>query len=136
MTAARTTSLTEAFAAHVEIADPLHRLAEAPRRGASPVTPPVRLAPVLAFVDELNRDRAAITETCRQAVLDAGRDETALDHAALVLWRRHDPCQKLAGGEKLAAPRRPARGRRGRAHWIVEEKPDEVAGRLLAFLDG
>jgi len=127
MTAAVTTSLMEAFAAHAEIADPLHRFAEALMRGPSPFTPaereaiavrvstangcafcrdahgaaaealglddldaltgdapPARLAPVLAFVDKLNRTPDAVTEADRRAMLDAGFDETALHHAALV----------------------------------------------------
>jgi uncharacterized peroxidase-related enzyme len=129
MTAAVTTSLMEAFAAHAEIADSLHRFAEALMRGPSPFTPaereaiavrvstangcafcrdahgaaasalglsddalteltsdapPARLAPVLAFVDKLDREPAAVTAADRQAVLDAGFDETALHHAALV----------------------------------------------------
>jgi uncharacterized peroxidase-related enzyme len=129
MTAGRTTSLMEAVAANAEIADPLHRFAEAPMRGASPFTPAEReaiagrvsaangcdvcrdahgaaavapglgsdefealtgdapsprLAPVFAFVDKLNRTPDAVTEADRRAVRDAGFDETALHHAALV----------------------------------------------------
>ncbi|MFW5678631.1 MAG: carboxymuconolactone decarboxylase family protein [Pseudomonadota bacterium] len=51
---------------------------------AGETEPPSRLAPVLAFVDKLTRAPATITDADRSAVLDAGWDETALHHAALV----------------------------------------------------
>ncbi len=67
----------------------------------------------------------------------AGELET-LPHPTLILWGRHDPFQKLAYGEKLAATIPDARLEviEDAAHWIMEEKPDEVVGRLAAFLDG
>ena len=66
----------------------------------------------------------------------AGELET-LPHSTLILWGRHDPFQKLAYGEKLAATIPDARLEviEDAAHWIMEEKPGEVADRLAAFLD-
>ena len=66
----------------------------------------------------------------------AGELET-LPHPTLILWGRHDPFQKLAYGEKLAATIPDARLEviEDAAHWIMEEKPGEVADRLAAFLD-
>ena len=66
----------------------------------------------------------------------AGELET-LPHPTLILWGRHDPFQNLAYGEKLAATIPDARLEviEDAAHWIMEEKPGEVADRLAAFLD-
>jgi len=65
----------------------------------------------------------------------AGELET-LPHPSLILWGRHDPFQKLAYGEKLAATIPDARLEviENAAHWIMAEKPGEVAERLEAFL--
>jgi pimeloyl-ACP methyl ester carboxylesterase len=67
----------------------------------------------------------------------AGELET-LPQPTLVLWGRHDPFQKLGYGERLAATIPEARLEvvEDTAHWIMEEKPEEVAARLQTFLDG
>ena len=66
----------------------------------------------------------------------AGELET-LPQPPLIPLGRHDPFQKLVYGEKLAATIPDARLEviEDAAHWIMEEKPGEVADRLAAFLD-
>ncbi|MET4102825.1 2-hydroxymuconate-semialdehyde hydrolase [Roseovarius sp. MBR-38] len=62
---------------------------------------------------------------------------TQLDHETLVLWGREDPFQKPAYAEKLrnAIPNARLTWIDQAAHWIMEEKPAEVAAALTEFLD-
>lgn len=62
---------------------------------------------------------------------------TRLDHETLVLWGREDPFQKPAYAEKLqnAIPNARLTWIDEAAHWIMEEKPDEVAAALTEFLN-
>jgi pimeloyl-ACP methyl ester carboxylesterase len=59
-----------------------------------------------------------------------------LSHETLILWGRHDPFQKPAFAEKLRAAIPGARLTwiEEAAHWVMEEKPAEVAAELKAFL--
>ena len=59
-----------------------------------------------------------------------------LCHETLVLWGRHDPFQKPVYAEKLRAAIPGARLTwiDEAAHWVMEEKPAEVAAELKAFL--
>jgi pimeloyl-ACP methyl ester carboxylesterase len=60
-----------------------------------------------------------------------------LDHETLILWGREDPFQKPAYAERLRAaiPRAELVWIEAAAHWIMEEKPDEVGRILRSFLD-
>ncbi len=59
-----------------------------------------------------------------------------LDHDTLILWGREDPFQKPAYAEKLRStvPNAKLIWIDDAAHWIMEEKPVEVAAALKAFL--
>jgi pimeloyl-ACP methyl ester carboxylesterase len=59
-----------------------------------------------------------------------------LRHETLVLWGRHDPFQKPVYAERLRAAIPGARLTwiDEAAHWVMEEKPAEVAAELKAFL--
>lgn len=59
-----------------------------------------------------------------------------LDHETLILWGRQDPFQKPSYAERLRAaiPRARLAWIEDAAHWIMEEKPAEVAAELRAFL--
>jgi len=59
-----------------------------------------------------------------------------LDHGTLILWGRHDPFQKPSYAEKLQNTIHGARLTwiEEAAHWVMEEKPAEVAAELKAFL--
>lgn len=56
----------------------------AARDGAADAYPETALRPVLAYADKLNRAPANVGQADVDAVLQAGWDETALHHAALV----------------------------------------------------
>jgi pimeloyl-ACP methyl ester carboxylesterase len=70
-----------------------------------------------------------------QAIAD---DLKHLSHETLILWGRYDPFQKPAYAERLRAAIRGARLRwiDDAAHWVMEEKPAEIATVLKAFLAG
>ncbi len=59
-----------------------------------------------------------------------------IDHETLILWGREDPFQKPVYAEKLrnAIPNAELIWIDDAAHWIMEEKPAEVAAVLQAFL--
>jgi len=59
-----------------------------------------------------------------------------LSHETLILWGRQDPFQKPAYAEKLrdAIPNARLKWIEEAAHWVMEEKPNEVAAELKAFL--
>ncbi len=59
-----------------------------------------------------------------------------LDHDTLILWGREDPFQKPAYAERLRStiPNAKLIWIDDAAHWIMEEKPVEVAAALKAFL--
>lgn len=59
-----------------------------------------------------------------------------LEHETLVLWGREDRFQKPAYAEKLrnAIPKAEVVWIDEAAHWIMEEKPAEVAAALISFL--
>ena len=59
-----------------------------------------------------------------------------LRHETLILWGRHDPFQKPVYAEKLRAAIPGARLTwiDEAAHWVMEEKPAEVAAEVKAFL--
>jgi len=59
-----------------------------------------------------------------------------LSHETLILWGRHDPFQKPPYAEKLRAAIPGARLTwiDEAAHWVMEEKPAEVAAELKGFL--
>lgn len=59
-----------------------------------------------------------------------------LDHNTLILWGREDPFQKPAYAERLRStiPNAKLIWIDDAAHWIMEEKPVEVAAALKAFL--
>jgi pimeloyl-ACP methyl ester carboxylesterase len=59
-----------------------------------------------------------------------------LNHDTLILWGRQDPFQKPVYAEKLrdAIPGARLTWIEEGAHWVMEEKPAEVAGELKAFL--
>lgn len=61
---------------------------------------------------------------------------THLEHETLILWGQHDAFQKPAYAEKLQKTIPNARVRWiDAAHWIMEEKPDEVGSILADFLN-
>jgi pimeloyl-ACP methyl ester carboxylesterase len=59
-----------------------------------------------------------------------------LDHDTLILWGRQDPFQKPLYAEMLrtAIPGARLAWIEEAAHWVMEEKPAEVAAELKAFL--
>lgn len=59
-----------------------------------------------------------------------------LDHETLILWGREDPFQTPAYAEKLrdAIPGARLTWIDEAAHWVMEEKPAEVAAEVKAFL--
>ncbi|MDO6442046.1 alpha/beta fold hydrolase [Marinobacter sp. 2_MG-2023] len=59
-----------------------------------------------------------------------------IPHETLVLWGQHDKFQKPEYAEKLkgAIPNTRLEWVDA-AHWITEERPDDVAKKLIAFLD-
>tara|TARA_R110002110_G_scaffold68731_10_gene185898 strand:- start:17531 stop:18373 length:843 start_codon:yes stop_codon:yes gene_type:complete len=65
------------------------------------------------------------------------RELETLDLPVLVLWGDSDPFQKPAYAHRLAQTIPGARLEwiTGAAHWIMEEKPDDVAERIARFLD-
>lgn len=65
------------------------------------------------------------------------RELEMLDLPVLVLWGDGDPFQKPVYAHRLAATIPGARLEwiTGAAHWIMEEKPDDVAERIARFLD-
>jgi hypothetical protein len=93
--------------------------------------PPARPAPVLAFVDKLDRTPDAFNEADRRAVLDAGFDETVLHQAALV-WGSVNLMNRW--GEGLGHPSAPeltrAAGRlRARARRRLGQRPHPADAR-------
>ena len=65
------------------------------------------------------------------------RELETLDLPVLVLWGDSDPFQKPAYAQRLADTIPGARLEwiTGAAHWIMEEKPDDVADRIAKFTD-
>jgi len=65
------------------------------------------------------------------------RELETLDLPVLVLWGDSDPFQKPAYAQRLTDTIPGARLEwiTGAAHWIMEEKPDDVADRIARFLD-
>ena len=66
-------------------------------------------------------------------------DELAyMEQATLVLWGRQDPFQKPVYAQRLqdAIPGAQLTWIEEASHWIMEERPAEVAAALHAFLDG
>lgn len=65
------------------------------------------------------------------------RELATLDLPTLVLWGDKDPFQKPNYAQRLADAIPDARLEwiTGAAHWIMEEKPGEVAARIAAFLE-
>jgi len=65
------------------------------------------------------------------------RELETLDLPVLVLWGDSDPFQKPAYAQRLADTIPGARLEwiTGAAHWIMEEKPDDIAERIARFLD-
>jgi len=61
----------------------------------------------------------------------------ALPHETLVLWGREDPFQDPAYAERLrdTLPRARLVWIDGAGHWVPEEKPEEIAEHVRAFLD-
>lgn len=59
-----------------------------------------------------------------------------LPHETLVMWGDQDPFQKPEYAEKLASaiPRAELTWVRDAGHWLIEEKPDEIADRISQFL--
>lgn len=59
-----------------------------------------------------------------------------LPHPTLVIWGEHDPFQKPEYAPKLAAtiPGAELVWIKNAGHWLIDEKPDEVAGCLKTFL--
>jgi pimeloyl-ACP methyl ester carboxylesterase len=60
-----------------------------------------------------------------------------LSHSTLVMWGEKDPFQKPKYAEKLATaiPNAKLAWIKGTGHWLIDEKPDEVARELIDFLD-
>lgn len=60
-----------------------------------------------------------------------------LNQETVVLWGRHDPFQKPTYAQRLCEviPRAELKYFDEAAHWIMEEKPAEVAAALRTFLD-
>ncbi len=60
-----------------------------------------------------------------------------LSRETLILWGRHDPFQKPAYAQRLCdvIPQAAVKYFEQAAHWIMEEKPTEVAAALRRFLD-
>lgn len=60
-----------------------------------------------------------------------------LEHSTLIMWGRKDPFQQPAYARKLqsAIPGARLKWFDDAAHWIMEEKPIEVAAELKAFLN-
>jgi pimeloyl-ACP methyl ester carboxylesterase len=65
------------------------------------------------------------------------RELETLDLPVLVLWGDSDPFQKPAYAQRLTETIPGARLEwiTDAAHWIMEEKPDEIADRIARFLD-
>ena len=59
-----------------------------------------------------------------------------LEHDTLILWGRQDPFQKPVYAERLRAaiPKARLAWIEDAAHWVMEEKPDQVAAALTTFL--
>jgi len=60
-----------------------------------------------------------------------------LSQETLILWGRHDPFQKPAYAQRLCEviPRAEVKYFEEAAHWIMEEKPAELAAALRKFLN-
>jgi pimeloyl-ACP methyl ester carboxylesterase len=60
-----------------------------------------------------------------------------LEHETLIIWGRQDPFQKPSYAEQLRAaiPNARLAWIENAAHWVMEEKPAQVAAELKAFLD-
>ena len=60
-----------------------------------------------------------------------------LPHPCLVMWGEKDPFQKSEYASKLAEaiPKAELVWIKDAAHWLVDEKPDEVGDRIDRFLD-
>ena len=63
-------------------------------------------------------------------------DLTHLPHRTLVLWGSDDPFQKPEYADRLvgAIPRAEKRLIENTGHWLIEEKPDEIARHVSEFL--
>jgi len=83
-----------------------------------------------AFFRNLRR----LNKEYTQAIAD---ELQTLPHETLVMWGEHDPFQKPEYAEKLteAIPRAELTWVRDAGHWLIEEKPDEIAGRISQFLE-
>ncbi len=57
-------------------------------------------------------------------------------HPTLVIWGDHDPFQKPAYADRLAAaiPGAERVWIKDTGHWLIEEKPDEIGARIQQFL--
>jgi pimeloyl-ACP methyl ester carboxylesterase len=59
-----------------------------------------------------------------------------LEHETLIIWGRQDPFQKPSHAEQLRAaiPKARLAWIEDAAHWVMEERPAQVAAELKAFL--
>ena len=60
-----------------------------------------------------------------------------LSNETLIMWAEHDAFQKKAYASKLqeTIPNAKLIWIKDAGHWLMEEKPDEISGHLIAFLD-
>ena len=60
-----------------------------------------------------------------------------LAHETLILWTENDVFQKPAYARKLqeTIPNAQLLWIKDAGHWLMEEKPEELSGHLIAFLD-
>jgi len=80
----------------------------------------------------LIRNASALNTNHTMALVDRHREIRA---PTLVLWGVHDPWQKIADGERLAAEIPDSRLERVEAsHWIPHDAPEEFASRIIGFL--
>lgn len=81
----------------------------------------------------LFRNLRRLNSEYTQAISD---ELEALEHDTLVLWGTQDPFQKPVYAEKLAntLPNARITWIEGAAHWIMEEKPQEVTSAIADFL--
>ncbi len=61
-----------------------------------------------------------------------------LPHETLILWAENDVFQKPAYASKLqeTIPNAKLIWIKDAGHWLMEEKPEQISGHLIAFLDG
>jgi pimeloyl-ACP methyl ester carboxylesterase len=101
------------------------------------LTPEFSAGIVAPYADEegkisLIRNASALNTNHTMALVDRHRDIAA---PTLVLWGVHDPWQRLADGERLAAEIPGARLERVEAsHWIPHDAPEEFSTAIAAFL--